>query len=503
MKKLAVLTLLSSLNCVAYAENMALIMGISQYPHSPLNGVYKDLENARKFAKAMNIQDQHIYEFKDQQLTLVGLTQTLDKFAKSVNSDDRVFIYFSGHGANTDNGRGCDQGIVAQDMGVMYRKDFQQYIQTITNKAAKTLVFLDTCFSGGVVQQAQTIGLTRSMDMDAVQAKGVQLDTDDFPKAKYIDMGAATAGKYSCKAENQGSARGFRDLATAAKETPNYYFLGAASDRQSAIDGGARVGGWATANLLECVSGAASSQSNSGVLTMSDVQMCAQKKIDRLIQQRKEGNVKFPFNAMTLTVGSGEGSGSMPVGFTSNVNPANQKVETIALFENILSNSDQNKKLTFTAAKSQVKIHRDNLELNIKSPVDGYLTIFIAGSSGTIYQIFPDNIDGDNYIHAGRTISLPKQEGHTYPSLGPAGKNTILAVVSPTKNRFASLGLPTVNIRYPEIDNTAVNAKNIVLSALNPASSCIRTRDFGSVVSKSAECSTSYSAAMIEVFEEQ
>ncbi len=492
------MAILFSLNYSVYAENMALIMGISQYQENPLKGVYTDIDNARKFAQSMSVPDKNIYIVKDQELTLNGLKQTLDKFSKSVTSDDRVFIYFSGHGTSSNRNGSCNQGIVTQDMEVMYRDDFQKYIQRITNKATKTLVFLDTCFSGGIVEQARAAGI--SHEDNSIEARSINVDEDGFPKAKFLDLKSVTDNNGKCRAQNYiTEADGERDFdSKLAAETPNYYYLGAASPSEAAIDGGVRVGGWATNALISCVSQSDSQQITSGILTMSEVKNCAQKKIDQMIEQYKKKQTNFKFNAMTLTVGSGVGSGSMPLGFTYNqTNMANQKVNTVEIFKNIMENGDYNKQLKLSVAKPQMKIHQDNLELEIQSPVNGYLTLFIAGTSGKIYQIFPDKIDDDNEIKANHKIMLPKKLGHTYPSQGPAGKNTILAVVSPTKGRFDSLGIPAGN--YKKIENTAVNAKNITLSVLKPISSC--GRDIGSVIRSTPECSTSYSAAMIEIFE--
>lgn len=492
------MAILLGLSYSVYAENIALIMGISQYQRNPLYGVYKDIDNAKKFAQSMNIPDKNIYIVKDQELTLKGLKQTLDKFSKSVTSDDRVFIYFSGHGTSSNRNGSCNQGIVTQDMEVMYRDDFQKYIEKITNKATKTLVFLDTCFSGGIVEQARAAGI--SHEDNSLQARSINVDEDSFPKAKFLDLKSVTGNSGKCRAQNYiTEAGGERDFdSKLAEETPNYYYLGAASPSEAAIDGGVSVGGWATNALLSCVSQSDPQQITSGILTMSQVKNCAQKKIDKMIEGYKKQHTNFKFNAMTLTVGSGVGSGSMPVGFTyTQTNMANQKVNTVELFKNIMENGDYNKRLKLSVAKPQMKINEDNLELEVQSPVDGYLTLFITGSSGKIYQIFPDKIDGDNEIKANHKIILPKKLGHIYPSQGPAGKNTILAVVSPTKGRFDSLGIPMGN--YQKIENTAINAKNITLSVLKPISSC--GRDIGSVLRSTPECSTSYSAALIEIFE--
>ncbi len=481
MNKPTLLILLLCMSFSTFAENMALIMGISAYERSPLSGVYKDIDNAKKFAESMNIPQKNIYKFSDEQLTLIGLKNTLEQFANTVNNGDRVFIYFSGHGTSTSQNGSCNQGIVSQDMQVLYRQDFQKYIDRITKKSGKTLVFLDTCFSGGVVEQMRSI----------------TKDSDGFPKAKYLDIKSAD-GEKTCEADNIESSRGMRDFASVAKATPNYYFLGASSATEVAIDGGQEMGGWATSALLSCVRNSDWQKITSGILTMAEVKICAQDKINQLIKVRKEKNSNFPYTAMSLTVGSGSGSGAMPVGFTfTNPSNANQKIEPIKLFNDIVENSDQTKKLVISTLKPQVKINKDNLELSIESPVDGYLTLFIAGSSQKIYQIFPDTIDDDSYIRANHKIQLPKKVGHSYPSQGPVGKNTILAVVSSTKGKFNALGIPVGN--YRAIDNIAKNAKNITLTMLSPVSSC--GRDFGSIVKQEPECSTSYSAALLDVLE--
>ena len=61
----------------------ALIIGISQYSQasqtSPLPGVPKDLENARKIARAMGVEDGSIVELRDSQATRKNIIASLEK----------------------------------------------------------------------------------------------------------------------------------------------------------------------------------------------------------------------------------------------------------------------------------------------------------------------------------------------------------------------------------------------------------------------------------------
>jgi hypothetical protein len=483
-------TVVAALFCAvsfsAVAENYALIMGVSAYERKPLLGVKTDLVNVKKFALAMNIPDANVTLKADKALTLAGLRQTLDEFSRKIRTGDRAFIYFSGHGTSYANAAGqCEQAIVSQEIQYMSKKEFHDRIKPIVDKAGKTFVFLDTCFSGGVIESSRST--TRG-------------DDDDFPAEKYVESKFG-ADNTACEPTNV-SNKGTRDFeAESAEITPNYYFLAASSPNQVAIDGGIAIGGWATSAFFACtVPGSGADENGDGLITLDEAKRCAQRRVDQMLLngQRRPG---FPYTALTLTDGSGPGAGAWPVAFETQPAAAPSpapavRIDSHALLATMARDADASHAVKLQPTKSSFKIGTDFLEMNVTSAKPGYVTLFSVGSSGKIYQLFPNRFDSNNRIEAAVPLALPRPQWRLR-SRGPVGSSRFLAVVSTTPDRFSGLGLPEGP--FAAIENSQQGAKTLIVRALAPAVGCTQaTRDFEA---EANPCSTSYGAGLAEVRE--
>jgi hypothetical protein len=482
--------LVSVVSCSAMAENYALIMGVSAYERKPLFGVKTDVTNVRKIARAMNIPDANVTVKEDKALTLQGIRQTLDEFASKIRQGDRAFIYFSGHGTSYPGAAGqCEQAIVSQEIKYLTKKELHDRLKPIVDKAAKTFVFLDTCFSGGVIESSRST--TRG-------------DDEGFPAAKFMEskFGAEST---ACEPTNV-SHKGTRDFeAEAAEVTPNYYFLAASAPSQVAIDGGTAIGGWATSAFFACTAaGSGADENGDGVITLDEAKRCAQKRVDQMMAngQRRPG---FPYTALTLTDGSGPGAGAWPVAFEATVpaanaptaaTPAAANINSNALLATIVRDSDASNTVKVQPAKSVFKIGSDFLQMTVSSAKAGFVTLFSVGSSGKIFQLFPNRFDSSNRIEAGVPLALPRPEWRLR-SRGPEGTSKFLAVVSTTPDRFAGLGLPEGP--FSAIENTQQGAKTLVVRLLAPGAACSQsTRDFEA---EANPCATGYGAGLAEVRE--
>jgi hypothetical protein len=487
MKKMIVVSIaLAAMTTPAFATNHALIMGVENYLSSPLHGVPKDRESARAIAKSMGVPEENIVERSDAELTLGGLRSTLRQFQQKVRPGDRVFIYYSGHGTSRAGKSGdCEQGIVTQEMSVLSKDEFYEYLKPIRNQAAKTVVFLDTCFSGGVVLGAK--GGERSFGDSEPQPK--------FWQAK-LTMSNDSCGKPS------NYAKGTRDFVDiqAAQATPNYYLLGASGPDEYAIDGGPVHGSYATTAFLDCLKPEVGADTNrDGIISLEEARICAQGRVS--------GQLRPPFLRQTLTVGEGAGGGATPIAFgassssasNSAASSSNAAISSAELLSTIHRNADQKQTVSLRSLKSAYRVGQDYLELEVKSSKGGYLTLLSVGSSGRIFQLFPNALDDKNRIEANSTLRLPRPEWRV-PAGGPAGKNRFLAVVSSTPNLFANLGVPVAG-RFKAIDGTNANAKDIIERLISPAAECKASsvRDFDSP--ELSPCASSYGAGLVDVME--
>ena len=138
--------------------NHALIISVSAYPRHPLPGVLKDRAIATQLAERFGVPPQNITYLSEREVTRDGLQQTIDKLDKKVMPGDKLYIYFSGHGARfVDKSTGqCTESLVMQDLHVVTNDEFADMVKPLSAKTDKTVVMLDACHAGGVAEAAGT-----------------------------------------------------------------------------------------------------------------------------------------------------------------------------------------------------------------------------------------------------------------------------------------------------------------------------------------------------------
>lgn len=457
----------------AAADNHALILGIFEYARSPLPGAADDIGNAKEIARQIGVPDKNIVVKKDRDLTLNGLKAVVADFSKRIKDGDRVFIYFSGHGTSYSNREGrCEKALVTQEHGLLVKEDFHRTVNDLAKKTDKTFVFLDSCFSGGLVQ--------------ASHSKAAARDLDDLPVAK---ANTSTPDDPCFTPSNMSKAS--RDFGMeAAAATPNYFLLTASGESEVAI--ATSHGSLATSAVAACLKERARADGNKdGVVTLDEVRTCAQNQVDGVIEQ-SSNRPNYPFTAMTLTHGFGPG-GNPPVSFVGGPQPVN----TASFAQTLYDARNATRQVSLRADKNPVRIG-DYLNLEVTSDRPGYLTLMVVGSSGKIYQIFPNQMDGDARVEAGKPMPVPHPERWKMPANPPAGDNWFLALVSDTPDRFKGLG-ERAGI-FTGFGNSGDGAKGIVERIINPAQGCTTaSRDFG--MEALNPCSTGYGAALIKVTE--
>jgi hypothetical protein len=87
-----------------------------------------------------------------------------------------------------------------------------------------------------------------------------------------------------------------------------------------------------------------------------------------------------------------------------------------------------------------VRIGKDRLQFSILSSTSGYAYVFVVGTNQSdFYLIFPNSIDVDNAIPAGRRIAVPRRL--PLDANGPPGVNHFVAIVSDNRRDFTSLAI--------------------------------------------------------------
>ncbi len=104
---------------------------MSNYVRSPLPGVALDRKLGIELAQRFGVPMQNIVELSEQQVTREGLKEALDSMNRTMMPGDRLYVYFSGHGArffSKTTGR-CTESLVMQDMHVVTKRRIRRYAQ--------------------------------------------------------------------------------------------------------------------------------------------------------------------------------------------------------------------------------------------------------------------------------------------------------------------------------------------------------------------------------------
>ncbi|MCX9156598.1 serine/threonine-protein kinase [Niveibacterium sp. 24ML] len=91
--------------------------------------------------------------------------------------------------------------------------------------------------------------------------------------------------------------------------------------------------------------------------------------------------------------------------------------------------------------KSPAAIGRDALGFSLRAAKGGYVYLFLHDKgTGMVFNLFPNALDPDNLLPAGRTMRFPR-ENWTYDADVPRGDWEVTAIVSESPRDFPGLGL--------------------------------------------------------------
>ena len=468
----------------AHAQNnrAALIIGIEHYRNPvtapSLLGVPADMNSAKQIAKAMGIPDKNITVIQNQQATKRNLMEAFKKVSEFGANGGRVFIYFSGHGSRDydQKKKQCYEGLLSYDEELITNEEIASATQKLKDNVDKTIVLFDACHAGGVIKTALQ---TRS----AGSTPALSLTPKFVAKGSLDDVMA-------CRAATNFQTRGLFDQATrlgALQE--NLVMISSARPDEVAWDEGLGKGGIATQALRDCLLGQARDTNASGAITLEEIRSCAQVKMDQrnYVPGQKASNLVIRGNrnlipviatplapppepivvaVVTPTKPSEQvaqnkppvevAPSKPPVALSNPVEPppvvaapapaapvsppsVDAPLASLATLKDIEAQRNPMRKLDIKLAKKSLKINQDYLDLQIKSSHDGYLYLVLLGSDKkSFYMLYPNKLDGNNRIQAGKTINLPNQTWQI-KAAGPAGVDHILVLVADSERDLKTL----------------------------------------------------------------
>lgn len=159
-----------------YAADKALLVGIGEYriKQASLKGIDEDLSGMRRVAEAAGFAPENIVVLADRDATLANVRIVFQReLIRGVASDDRVLIYFSGHGTqvpdrNGDEADHSDEALLMHDTRERYTQGQQRLENVLLDDeiedllaaipARDVLVLVDACHSGTVTRYLDLAG---------------------------------------------------------------------------------------------------------------------------------------------------------------------------------------------------------------------------------------------------------------------------------------------------------------------------------------------------------
>jgi hypothetical protein len=471
------------------SERKALIIGVGEYSNSEietLRGVPHDMQSATKIAVAMGIPEKNIKYIKNSQATKVNIMAALKEAGDSTTEGTRAFVYYSGHGTRYPDPKTgeCVDGLLTYDAQAITNAEFAYASRKLTQSSDKVITMIDACFSEGVVGS---------------KSKSRSLASTQFsPKFQ------SKSNAESCKPVNVITRGLLPEVTRLGGLQENFVQITSSRPDEVSYDD-ANAGGVATQSMRDCLLGQAVDLNGSGAVTMGEIEICAQKSVDKMLQSSKvtqhitvSGSrnlipvafkqppkpeqqivqpappVVIPAPSVSVTPPSAVPPANSPPSATSiappkpieNATPPVQpapvqaqaalapviqsSIASLATLKDIEQQRNPKRSIEVKVNKPTLRIGKDLLDLSIKSKTDGYLYLVLLGSdASSFYLLYPNGLDSDNFIKAGQTVKVPKPDWGI-KAAGPEGTDRLLVMVSDSPRKLDTLQMakPTEKAPY-------------------------------------------------------
>ena len=140
-----------------YSDSFALLIGIDKYHNwRQLNYAVADAETMQKLlTENLDFPNENVFMLLDEEATLLNIKTEMNKIKNLAKDNDRVLIYFAGHGITVPLPKGGEEGYLipvdggeedALDITALPMSEMKRVSDRV---AAKDMLFLmDACYSG-------------------------------------------------------------------------------------------------------------------------------------------------------------------------------------------------------------------------------------------------------------------------------------------------------------------------------------------------------------------
>ncbi len=384
----------------AMAENRALLIGVGNYknPQYNLPGIDLDLNIMKDVARYMGYKPSQIKVLRNRQASLANTMITMENWlVKGVGANDRVLLYYSGHGTNVpdQNGDEADQQdevLTMYDLkvvnvdnkpslkGVMLDDDLNRILGQI--KSRQVLVLVDACHSGTS---------TKSVDL------GGMFSGESSAVEKFFYYPGMSANKgFSVSTSESG------------KTSDNYVSIGAAQDSERSL--ASYSGSFFTLGVKQTVEEAIRQGRD---LTPEALTEGAASYIARKVSPAKVYHPQLIGNAALA---------GKPLGLMRPQSGHGPKWQRTVALVNTMGRLDIH-------APGKTYYSGDQLELTMEIPESGYLNIISIDSQDKPTVLFPNKFHRSNHVSRG-TFRLPGNMDFVLEAQKPFGESLVVAFLS-------------------------------------------------------------------------
>ncbi|MBX3636067.1 MAG: DUF4384 domain-containing protein [Rubrivivax sp.] len=467
-----------------------------------LKGVVHDMLSARRMARAMAVADERITVLRDHEATAERIRAEIAALQQRVADGDRVFVYFSGHGTRwydeTVQRDACTEGLLAADGRAITNVEMGRLLAPLAQRADKMLVFYDACYSGGVAGapfRTRSLRLgdelvtpkftragapefcaqpsnfrTRSLALVMQQAQALPQNVVHVAASRpdEVSFDSSAVGGFATVAWRDCLLGQARDLDGSGAITVDEITRCAQAKVTAALAGQpgilgqqlmvagnpAFVPAWmgaafalpaaAAAVAMPATAAAPATPAAPAPPSTPSATAVTAATLPAVTAPASPAltPAPAPLPAITLLALAPESPTALllapPAAPAATAAPASP-VRPAAILAELHGQRDGQRGVAAAARQSRLRIGSDTLQLDVTPARDGYLYVALAGSDGrSLYLLYPNALDTDNRVRAGRRVTLPGPRWELVAG-GPPGTETLLVMVSDAPRDLATL----------------------------------------------------------------
>ncbi len=385
----------------------ALLIGVADVPHNGLPGIDLDIDNMKKVAEIMGFQPGDIKVLYNSQATYANVKQALNGWVRDgVRPEDRVLIYFSGHGTRVPDPSpgqvgGVDDALVLHDVervsvggratlkNVLIGHEFGSALAAIPSR--NVLVLVDACHSGTA---------TRTLSLGN-ERLGVGSGVMKFFTYPGMPTGQTRALKVRTGQEN-------------------YAALSAAKDEEFAV--GTEQGGLFTLGVVGAIEDASREGKHPNVVDLRDAAtafIAAHTDEQSRHHPQADGNEHLIRGELALIpLRNGQG-------------PTWQALAALAA---------QGQPLTLSGADHEMRLGQE-ISLTVAVPRPGYLNVVAVDSQDRATVLYPNKFATSNEVKPG-SFKFPTPEmNFVVRASEPLGPSLVVAFFTDKPVNLLQLGV--------------------------------------------------------------